>query len=111
MTVEDCSKAARRHKLIIGAISVAVLAVLVLVVGIIVFKKCGERKDETTATKETSEMNDMYGQYEFDEGDGTVVRLGSVWATDKSPEYGETELSRQFSQVQVKDNNEDYAGV
>ena len=94
MTVEDCSKTTPRHKLIICAISVAVLAVLVLVVGIIVFKKCAERKYEKDTPKETSEMNDMYGQYDFDEDDGTVVRLGSVWVTDKSPQYGETEQAQ-----------------
>ena len=114
ITLDDCST----HdsfpiKHIISAIAIAVFAVLVLVVlGIIVCKKCGERNNEKDAPKETSEMNDMYGQYEFDEEDGTVVRLGSVWVKDKSPQYGETEqaqLSRQFSQVQVKDNNEYYS--
>ena len=103
----------------ISAIAVAVLPVLCCVPVITMCKKCTER---TQKKYETSEMNDMYGQYEFDEGDGTVVRLGSVWGIDKSPQYGQTEqpqygeteqaqVSRQLSQVQVKDINEDYAGV
>ena len=116
ITLEDCpSHNGFSNKQIICTVFVAVLAVLVLVMGIIAsYKKCANKYEKTTETVETSEMNDMYGQYEFDEADGTVFRLGSVWAKDKSPQYGKTEqanMCRQLSQVQVKDNNPEYDSV
>ena len=45
-------------------------------------------------------MNDMYGQYEFDDINGGAVRMGSAWGIDKSPDYDyeETAYSRR-SQV------------
>ena len=75
--------------------------------------KCAS-KDKTSWTEDFSEMNDMYGQYEFDDADGTVIRIGSIWVKDKSSQYGEAEqanVCRQLSQVQVKDNNPEYDSV
>ena len=116
ITLEDCpSHKGFSKEQIICTVFVAVAAVLVLVMGITAsYKKCATKDKNTTATVENSEMNDMYGQYEFDDADGTVFRLGSVWVKDKSPQYGEMEqenMCRQLSQVQVKDNNPEYDSV
>ena len=45
----------------------------------------------TPIQPEERDLNDMYVQYEFDNINGGVSRLGSVGATDKSPTYGYAE--------------------
>ena len=88
---------------------IAVLVVLVLVSTILTCKKCGRKTPIPEV--EHSELNDLYGQYEFDDEDGGVVRLGSVWGIDKSPQYGEAEqgLQRNLTQVRVMDRNPEYS--
>merc|ERR1712130_247830 len=108
------NKSFPNKNMFIGAIAAlaAVLVIVIVIVIVIVCKKYGKRDGKKSTTEEHSEMNDMYGQYEFDEEGGAIVRLGSVWVKDTSPQYGETEqLYRKLSQAQVKDNNEEYAEV
>ena len=72
-------------------VSVSVLDVVVIqvVVSEIVYKNV--RSTPTPIQSEESDLNDMHGQYELDDINGGLVRLGSVAATDKSPTYGYAE--------------------
>ena len=78
------------------------LSVLVLVVVVVVLFLCMRRKRNRKSSPqiEESDLNDMYGQYEFDDINGGAVRMGSAWGIDKSPDYDyeETAYSRR-SQV------------
>jgi len=82
-------------------------AALVLIALVIVIFLCKRRPTKPTPPKEESDLNDMYGQYEFDDINGGLVRMDTAWGTDKSPSYGQVEDNRR-SQVQVMDHNEDY---
>ena len=112
----DCATSSGISEIQVVSLIVVILALIgffVLVITIYMLMKCAS-KDKTSEPEEHHEINEMYGQYEFDEADGTVIRLGSIWVKDKSPQYGETEqanVCRQLSQVQVKDNNPEYDSV
>ena len=101
ITLERCPETVSA---IIVACSSA-LSVLVLVAVVVVLFLCMRRKRnrKSSPQREESDLNDMYGQYEFDDVNGGLVRMGSAWGTDKSPDYDyeENTYSRR-SQVQVR---------
>ena len=80
-------------------------ALIALVIIALACKKCQTKA--ATPQKEESDLNDMYGQYEFDDINGELVRMGSAWGTDASPGYGGPE-DDQKCQGQVMDRNEYY---
>ena len=60
--------------------STLVICAGAIVITVVYRKKCQAVEEDS----EMNELNDMYGQYEFEEADGQVVKLGSVWVKDKS---------------------------
>ena len=97
------------HFVIIVVVAISLGGVFIIVCMICLCKRYGGKTQ--TPEVEHSELNDLYGQYEFDDEDGGVVRLGSVWGIDKSPQYGEAEqgLQRNLTQVRVMDRNPEYS--
>ena len=106
ISLKECDAASEEYPFIyIGVSCAAVIVLLVLICTIVMCKSCQTKA--ATPPKEESDLNDMYGQYEFDDINGGLVRMGSAWGTDTSPSYGHVVDNRR-SQAQIMDQNGDY---
>jgi len=106
--IMDCPAEDSSKYIVIAAVGCATLIAIVTIT-LVLCKRC---KAPATIPKEESDLNDMYGQYEFDDINGGLVRMGSAWGTDKSPDYDyEENAYNRRSQVRVMDHNGGYGEI